>query len=292
VKVINIGSLNVDHVYQVDHFSRPGESLIARAYARGAGGKGANQSIAIARAGASVIHTGMIGDEGRWMLEAMAADGVSVEGVFVSEEPGGHAMIQVTPDGQNSIVVYGGTNQRLSPSHVDHALEKAEPGDLVLLQNEINQTGYAIEAAASRGLPVYLNAAPMTEAVHDYPLEKVSVFFVNETEGHELTGETDPDRIAEELLRRFAGAAVVLTLGPAGSLIADADGTVRVAAGDAVAVDTTGAGDTYIGYFMAGLCEGMSRERAAELASRAADICVSRAGAAASIPYRTELAQR
>jgi ribokinase len=223
------------------------------------------------------------------MLEAMVADGVSVEGVFVSEEAGGHAMIQVTPDGQNSIVVYGGTNQRLSPSHVDHALDKAEPGDLVLLQNEVNQTGYAIEAAASRGLQVYLNAAPMTEAVHAYPLEKVSVFFVNETEGYELTGETDPESIAGKLLRRFDRAAVVLTLGADGSMVTDANGTVRVGAGDARPVDTTGAGDTYIGYFMAGLCEGMSREQAAELASRAADICVSRAGAAASIPYRSEL---
>jgi ribokinase len=289
VKVINIGSLNVDHVYQVDHFSRPGESLIARSYARFAGGKGANQSIAIARAGASVSHTGMIGREGEWMLGPMADDGVGVGGIVVGDEAGGHAMIQVTPEGQNSIVVFGGTNQELSTNQVDQALDEAEEGDLVLLQNEINVTGYAIESAAKRGLPIFLNAAPMTEAVRDYPLDRVSVFFVNETEGFELTGQNDPDRIVARMLEQFPGAAIVLTLGPEGSLVADGKGAARIAAGDARPLDTTGAGDTYVGYFMAGLCEGMSREQAAALASAAADICVSRAGAASSIPYRREL---
>lgn len=290
MRVLNIGSLNIDHVYQVDHFSRPGESLIARSYQRGAGGKGANQSIAIARAGAGVIHCGKIGPEGTWMLDAMRADGVEVSGVMVSDKAGGHAMIQVDPQGQNSIVVYGGTNQQMTASEVDAALDIIAKDDLVLLQNEINMTAYAMSAAADRGMRVFFNAAPMTDNVKKMPLGCVSVFFVNETEGEELTGQSDPEAIVGTLLDTFPEAQVVLTLGPQGALMGGGGETIRVPAGKSSAVDTTGAGDTFVGYYMAAVCEGKTPREALDLATRAADLCVTRAGAASSIPKRKELA--
>ena len=150
MQVINIGSLNVDHVYQVDHFSRPGESLIARGYARFAGGKGANQSLAIARAGGRVLHFGKIGREGEWMIAPMQEDGVDTSRIIVSDEPGGHAMIQVDPRGQNSIVVFGGTNQRIETAEVDDVLALAALDDIVALQNEISATEHAMRRAARK----------------------------------------------------------------------------------------------------------------------------------------------
>ncbi len=289
MRVINIGSLNVDHVYQVDHFSRPGESLIARGYARFAGGKGANQSLAIARAGAGVLHVGKIGREGEWMIAPMKADGVDVSRVVVSDEPGGHAMIQVDRDGQNSIVVFGGTNQQIEPADVDAALAAAARDDIVALQNETNVTAHAMRRAAERSLRVFFNAAPFTDAVRSYPLELVSSFFINEVEGKELTGERAPEAIASAMIAKYPSAEVVLTLGSEGALWGKGPLRERVPAVRVKVVDTTGAGDTFIGYTLAGICQGMPIRRALESATRAAAICVSRRGAAASIPRRREL---
>ncbi len=287
--VVNIGSLNVDHVYQVDHFSRPGESLIARGYRRFAGGKGANQSLAIARAGGKVTHVGKIGREGDWMIAPMRADGVDTSRIVVADAPGGHAMIQVDSDGQNSIVVFGGTNQQIEASEIDAALAVAEADDIVALQNEINMTAQAMHRAAERSLRVCFNAAPFTDAIRGYPLELVSLFFINETEGEELTGRSDPDGIVSAMIARYPRADVVLTLGKKGALWGGGRERVRVPIVDAPVVDTTGAGDTLVGYTLAGLCEGLPMRRALELATHAAAVCVSRAGAAASIPYRREL---
>jgi ribokinase len=289
MRVINIGSLNVDHVYQVDHFARPGESLIARGYARFAGGKGANQSLAIARAGAGVTHVGKIGREGEWMIARMREDGVDVSRIVVSDAPGGHAMIQVDGGGQNSIVVFGGTNQQIEPAEVDAALAAAGPEDIVALQNETNVTGYAIRRASERALRVCLNAAPFTDAVRSYPLERVSLFFINEVEGKELTGESDPEAIVSAMIAKYPSADVVLTLGRDGAVWGSGALRERVPALQVKVVDTTGAGDTFIGYALAGICRGMPIRRALETATRAAAICVSRAGAAASIPYGREL---
>ena len=289
MKIVNIGSLNVDHVYQVDHFSRPGESLISRSYARFAGGKGANQSMALARAGGRVLHCGKIGEEGRWMVAPMAADGVDVTLVRVSDQPGGHAVIHVDPDGQNSIVVYGGTNQQFGPQEVSEALGRAEEGDLVLLQNEINAVALALRMCGERGLFVAFNAAPMTQQVADYPLEHVSLFFVNETEGRDLVGSAEPDAIIDALLTRFPRAQIVVTLGADGAAYRDGATRGVVPARRVQPVDTTGAGDTFIGYAMTGLAEGLGLPAALELATEAAALCVTRAGAAASIPYRREL---
>jgi ribokinase len=289
MRVITIGSLNVDHVYQVDHFSRPGESLIAQGYRRFAGGKGANQSLAVARAGGRVLHFGKIGREGEWMLGPMKADGVDTSRIIVGDSPGGHAMIQVDPRGQNSIVVFGGTNQQLEPAEVDAVLALAAADDIVALQNEVNVSAHAMREAARRGLRICFNAAPFTDAIRGYPLELVTLFFINETEGEELTGRSEAEAIVFAMIAKYPHADVVLTLGKEGALWGRGMERERVGAVDVTVVDTTGAGDTFIGYALAGLCEGMPMQRALQLATRAAAVCVSRAGAAASIPYRREL---
>jgi len=291
MRVLNFGSLNIDHVYRVDRISRPGETISAESYSRFAGGKGGNQSVAVARAGCPVAHVGKIGPEGRWLLDGMKKDGVDVSRTVVSDQPGGHAVIQVDAEGENSIVIFGGTNRQITRGEIDSALAEAGGDDMVLLQNEINRIPYIIERADSLGLPVFFNPAPMHEEVLSYPLAKVSVFFINESEGEALTGQTGASGIVAGMLERFPGAEIVLTMGKRGLLYGSREqGRIRrEIERDVPVVDSTGAGDTFIGYYTAAIGMGRGVEEALAYANLAASYCVTRSGAAASIPYASDL---
>jgi ribokinase len=289
MQVLNFGSLNVDHVYRVEHIARPGETIAGNAYARYAGGKGANQSVALARAGTVVRHAGRLGPEGEWLRDRMAADGVNVDLVTVGTSPGGHAIIQVDAQGQNSIVLFGGANQENSDADVARAIATCSRNDILLLQNEINVTAELIAAGHAAGLTVCLNPAPMTDAVHAFPLDRVGIFVVNEHEGEALSGKTEPDAIAAALVDRYPHARVVLTLGADGVLYRCGSRALRVKAYRVKAVDTTAAGDTFIGFFLAGLTEAMPADRAIDLGCRAAALSVTRPGAMDSIPSRADV---
>jgi ribokinase len=286
MRILNFGSLNIDHVYRVPHFVRPGETLSSDSYQQFAGGKGFNQSVALARAGATVFHAGKIGPEGGWLLEILREAGASTDYVFVEETPTGHALIQVEESGENAIILYGGANRTISPADVDQVLGHFAPGDFLLLQNEISSMAQIITRGSERGLRIVFNPAPMEATVLDYPLEAVSLFIVNEGEGQALTGESEPGAILAAMRGRFPRAATVLTLGAAGAIYADETVRVEVPAVVVKAVDTTAAGDTFTGYFLAALSSGEAVEAALHLAAKAAAICVTRPGAADSIPLR------
>jgi len=289
VKIINIGSMNIDHVYSVDHFVRPGETLESTAYALFSGGKGANQSVAISRAGARVMHVGKIGPEGGWLREKLRASGVDVRLVESVDTPTGHAVIQVNREGENAIIIHGGANRTFGESDIIEAFDAADAGDCLLLQNEINGIERVLRMAAERELTVAFNPAPMTDAVKTYPLELVDIFLVNELEGEALTGEKSPEAIVNAMQQRYPGSRTVLTLGCEGVVYADKEKRVKADALKVEAVDTTGAGDTFIGYFLAELSRGSSIENALQIAVRASALCVTRAGAADSIPSMEEL---
>lgn len=288
MRILNFGSVNIDMVYRVDHFVRPGETIAARSFGRFAGGKGFNQSTALARAGADVSHFGHVGGDGRWLKEALAADGADVSLLGVLDDaPTGHAVIQVDAAGQNCIVIEGGANRRFSADDLRKALDGFGPGDMVLMQNETALVADMIAMAAAKGLSVAFNPAPMTADVAGYPLDKVDLFFVNETEAAELAGvATDaPETLLDALARRFPKATVVLTLGSRGAVAREPGGAdVSVAARKVAAVDTTAAGDTFIGYFLAERQRGASLAQAMERATAAAAWCVAHEGAAPSIP--------
>ena len=289
-RILNFGALNIDHVYQVDHISRPGETLVGSNYARFAGGKGANQSVAIARAGGSVAHVGKVGTEGQWMVRNMQSDGVDVSRIVISDRPGGHAIIQVDRKGENSIVVYGGTNREISEAEIREAFAHALESDLILVQNEINNIPLIMEQASRRSLPVYFNAAPMLSEVRSYPLEFVHTFFINETEGEALTGTSKEERIIEEMLALYPRAHVILTLGTRGVIYSDSQKLVRRDVERKVkVVDTTGAGDTFVGYYMAAIGGGEDVEEALQAAGVAAAYCVTQSGANDSIPSASDL---
>lgn len=289
MRVLNFGSLNIDHVYQVDHVVRPGETIPSGGYQIFAGGKGANQSAALARAGAAVFHAGRVGPEGAWLVEKLAGLGVAMEFTLAGDTPTGHALIQVDTAGRNAIVLFPGANQELTPSQVDTALASFGAGDLLVLQNETNLVPYLIEGAKARGLRVCLNPAPFTPQVNTYPLGLVDILVLNEIEGNGLSGAEDTEGILAGLAGRLPSCQVVLTLGAQGVAFRAPGESFTVPAHPAEVVDTTAAGDTFLGYYLARLAAGSSPRVAVEVAVRAAALCVSRPGAMDSIPRADEV---
>ncbi|AVM45091.1 MAG TPA: ribokinase [Lentisphaeria bacterium] len=289
-KIVCLGSLNLDHVYRLDHFVRPGETLGSESYSVGCGGKGLNQSIALARAGAPVMHAGRIGHDGGILRSALEAAGVDVSLLVEGDVPTGHAIIQVDAKGENAIILYGGANRRITEVEIDAALDAVGDG-ILLLQNEINSLGTILEKAHARGIRTAFNFAPFDpEDAKTLPLGLLSYLIVNEIEGAGVAGVAEPEAILRTLKERYPGCRVILTLGKAGAAFLGDDGVmVPVPPCPAEVVDTTSAGDTFIGYLFAGLLEGMELKAAMELAGRASAITVSRAGAADSIPFRKEL---
>jgi len=288
-RIVNFGSLNIDHVYRVEHFVRPGETVPSLGYEQYAGGKGGNQSLALARAGADVFHAGKTGAEGAWLKELLAENGVNTDNVEITEGPGGHAVIQVNPEGENAIVLYGGSNREITPDDAKRVLAGFGPGDFLLSQNEISSIPEIITIGAERGLDIFFNPAPMSPEVLDYPLEAVKFFIINETEGEGLTGETEPERILDVMAGKFPEASVVLTLGERGAVYRDSSRSLNVPASKVQPVDTTAAGDTFIGYFLAQIMTGRDTEEALKAACCAAAVCVTKAGAADSIPWKEEV---
>jgi ribokinase len=289
MSILNLGSLNVDRVLAVDHLAAAGETIAARSLAMFAGGKGANQSVALARAGAQVAHAGKIGADGAWMLEKLAVEGVDTSLVEVGPGSTGQAIIQVDAAGENSIVIWPGANDEITPDDVDRTLAAAPPGSWLLVQNETSSVDYAIRSAHQLGLLVALNPAPFNQRAREYPLELVHLLCVNQTEGAALTGEHAAERMADALADRLRDCEILLTLGASGARYRHGDVDLQCAAPRVAAVDTTAAGDTFLGYFLAARAAGSDPAACLQRACRAAAVCVTRPGAMDSIPRSHEI---
>ena len=292
MNVVNFGSLNLDHVYAVDHFCRAGETIHTAGYTQNAGGKGLNQSVAAARAGAEVLHAGAVGAEGRFMAELLREAGVDTSLLREVEGPSGHTVIEVNAAGQNRIIVYGGANRSMTEDYIERVLAAAQPDDLVLLQNEVNLVPEIMRRAKEKGLRVVFNPSPMPENLNELPLSCVSLFMVNEIEAAQLAGtaaDAEYEATLTALRKKYPHAAVVMTVGADGVLYEDEAERLRLPAFKVQAVDTTAAGDTFCGYFLAAVCAGKSAETALKEASAASAIAVSRAGAAPSVPTADEV---
>ena len=287
-KVLNFGSLNMDHVYKVKHFVMPGETLSSENLQHFCGGKGLNQSIALARAGANVYHAGAIGEDGMVLKKQLEEDGVDISYLKIRESVGtGHAMIQVDEKGQNCILLYGGANQSITKEQVDDTLKNFQAGDYLLLQNEINELAYIMEQAGRIGMKIFLNPSPCNEIIDSLPLDLVDTFLLNEIEGEQISGEKE--KILDAMFERYPNAHIILTLGSEGAVYGWKGQQIFQKAEKVTAVDTTAAGDTFTGYYLAAVSAGKEAAEALQLASRAAAIAVTRQGAVPSIPYQREL---
>ena len=292
MKIINFGSLNIDKVCSVEEFVQPGETIMATGYSVNAGGKGLNQSVAAARAGAQVLHAGAVGSDGLFLKEILADAGADVSCLRVMDTESGWAFIEVNSKGQNRIIVSAGTNRMYTEEYIKNVLEKAEAGDFVLLQNEINMVGEIIRLSHEKGCRVVFNASPIPGKPEELPLELVDIFMVNELEAAALAGtsaEGDFRDILKALQKKYPKAAIVMTLGKDGVLYGYKEEFYSHPIFKVNAVDTTAAGDTFCGYFLAALCAGKSVEMALREASAASAMAVSAKGAAPSIPVHSAM---
>ena len=288
-KLVNLGSLCVDNVYRVGSIAAAGETVASASHDVFPGGKGLNQSIAAARAGAQVVHVGCVGGDGDWLRDTLAAEGVDVSGVRIVDGSSGHAVIQVNDRGENAIVIAGGANRTLDNADVERALDQVRADDWLLLQNEINDLEEVLRLACERRCRLAFNVAPVDGREAGYDLADVHLLIVNEIEAAALAGTTDPPTAAKLLRDRLPNAEVVLTLGKDGLIHAGANGLSRLAAYPVQAMDETAAGDAFIGFLMAALLAGDNIEPALRMGSAAGALAATKAGAASSIPTLTEV---
>lgn len=284
MKILNFGSINIDFVYTLPHFVQPGETISSTAFQTFIGGKGCNQSAAIAKAGVDVFHAGNISESGLFIKTQLEKWKVNTDFINLVEEATGHAIIQVNDSGENAIIIHGGANRTISDTQIDSTLAHFGQGDFLILQNEISRIETIIAKAKAKGMIVFFNPAPMTAAVLNYPLHLVDYFIVNETEGQQLTGETDTTAIIHNMKNTYPNAAILLTLGKKGAIYTKGEQWLEQAAFEVPTVDTTAAGDTFIGYFVAMLQQGKTITTALSTASRAAALTVTQKGGAVSIP--------
>lgn len=289
MKILNLGSMNLDLVYGVDHIVAPGETEASRSMNSYLGGKGMNQSVALAKAGAEVWQGGMIGEDGQPFLDACGVYGIHAEYIRKIDGKSGHAIIQIDKNAQNSILLFGGANRRLTEEYVNEMLGQFGAEDLLLLQNEVNLMPYIVDRAQERGMTIVLNPSPFDGALREVDLNKIDLFILNEVEGEQITGVQEPVDMIQAMRKKFPEAKIVLTLGEDGAIYADQKELFVQTAFSVSAVDTTAAGDTFTGYFLAGLAEGMPVPEIMRMSAMASAIAVTQSGAVPSIPWREEV---
>ena len=295
MKILSFGSLNIDYVYSVPHFVKKGETLSAKELNVYTGGKGLNQSIALARAGVETYQAGAIGTDGMFLLEQLKEAGVKTDLVKILDDVRtGNAIIQNDDEGDNCIVLFGGANQAITKEQVDEVFKDFTNEDYLLIQNEINELSYIVEKAKEEGMKIILNPSPMTEKIMKLPLDQIDYFILNEIEAMQILEMDKPEEIdgkyiASLLHERFKDATIVLTLGSEGSVCISDDEYVEQSIYKVKAIDTTAAGDTYTGYFIAGILNGKTIKESMDIASKASAIAVTRQGAAPSIPVLEEV---
>lgn len=320
MKILNFGSLNIDYVYSVDHFVNKGETLSSDGLHVYSGGKGLNQSIAMSRAGAEVYHAGAVGEDGRFLIELLESAGVNTEYIQVlSDVRTGNAIIQNDVQGDNCILLYSGANRAVTREMADEVLKHFDQGDWLVLQNEISEIPYIVRRAHEKGMKIILNPSPMDEKIFQIPLDDIDCLILNEVEALGLISNADCDNqepdgnaIMKMLKEKFPDMEILLTLGEKGSVYCGRAGSgcdesgIGMTGGKSSSgmpggenvlhqeaykvqvVDTTAAGDTFTGYFLAQRMNGADAKQALAMASAASAIAVSRKGAAPSIPEREE----
>lgn len=289
MRILNFGSMNLDYVYCVEHFAMPGETLAVEDQHIHPGGKGLNQSVALARAGAMVSHAGCMGVGGQSLVALLNRSGVDTTWVRPVDVLQGNAVIQVDRKGENSILLYGGSNRAVTRQQVDETLSHFSSGDYLVLQNEISCLDYLVQQGAKRGMILVLNPSPFEDSLRTLDYDAISWLFVNEIEACQISGGQKPEQAWQAFHERYPQMNLLLTMGSAGSVCFTPDGVIRQPIFHVEAVDTTGAGDTYTGYFLAALAAGMPLEVCMRRAAMASAIAVSRQGASSAIPSAQEV---
>lgn len=284
MKILNFGSCNIDYVYNVSEFVKAGETVSALSTSEHPGGKGLNQAVAAAKAGGNVFFAGNIGVDGIFLKELLENSGVDTKYLKINKARTGNAIIQIDENGENCIIVSAGANALLNEAYIKSVTADFVRGDICMLQNETPCTDFIIKQAKACGMTVIWNPSPMNEKITDSAIGMCDYIIANKTEGKALTGKEEPDDILKALFKKYPHTKTVLTLGKNGSIYSDGTDTVKQPSFKADPVDTTGAGDTFTGYFTAMISKGKTAAEALKTASAAAAIATEKQGAASSIP--------
>lgn len=276
----NLGSINADKFYYLSHLPVGGETLAAHRFRQGLGGKGANMSVAAARGAGRVAHIGAVGADGKWAVDRLLEYGVDTRHIAQVDVPTGHANINVDEGGENNIVLYSGANHAIRKQLIGAALTEASPGDVLLMQNETNGQLYAAKTAKTLGLRLAYAAAPFSKQAVLEIIDQIDLLIMNEVEAKQLQEATGKD------LSDLPVQDIIVTLGSEGCRwVSNLGRTDRSFATYSVdVVDTTGAGDTFTGYLVAGLDRGLAMPAAIGLAMQASALMVMREGTADVIP--------
>ena len=289
MKILNFGSLNIDKVYAVEEIVKGGETIDSISFSESVGGKGLNQSIAVAKAGGNIMHAGCVGKDGEILLQALKDNNVDTSLIKTVETASGQAIIQVDKHGQNCIILFHGANYEVDKAYIDGVMQDFAQGDILILQNEISNIDYIIEVAKAKQMKIYLNPSPINENLNKYNIQAIDGIFVNEHEGAYLAGKEKVEDILDSLASKYPELEIILTFGDKGAYYRHKDINIFQPAYKVDAVDTTAAGDTFTGYFIALRQQGKSIEESLQKASKASSITVSRKGASISIPKIAEV---
>ncbi|QAT50040.1 ribokinase [Caproiciproducens sp. NJN-50] len=291
MKILCFGSMNFDHIYNVSGFVSPGETCSALSVENHCGGKGFNQAVAVARAGRKVCLAGCIGTDGAEFLEKCAEIGVDSTYIRTLSVPTGSAVIQIDRRGENCILLFGGANQAVSRKMIDETLTHFGPGDVLIVQNEISNLSYLIGQADRAGLRIALNPSPMNEGITEKMLETASWLFVNEVEARQIAREATEKACLGQLQRICPRGTVVMTMGKNGVYcVQNGEILYQDAFPSVKPVDTTAAGDTFTGYFLAAALENNDTREALRIAAAASALSITKKGAFDSIPTMAEVA--
>lgn len=290
MKVLNIGSINIDYSYKVNHFAKKGETISSKNLEIFSGGKGLNQSIALKRAGVDVYHFGLIGKDGifiKQLLDNMQIDTRFVK--IVEDARTGNAIIQTDDEGDNCIILYQGANYCFDEKIIDEVIDKFSEGDFVVLQNEINKISYIIEKAYKKGMKIVLNPSPINEQISQINLNYIHCIILNEVEARYFTKSEKVEDILLDLKNKMPNSEIILTVGEKGSFYIKDNQNFRKDAYKVNVVDTTSAGDTFLGYYLGSKINGLEVSKCIEIATKAAAIAVSKKGSSSSIPFKEEV---
>lgn len=292
-RVLVYSSLNIDSTFYVDHINMAAETQSSSGFRKSAGGKGANQSGALAKAGAKVFFAGKAGEDGKFIIDKLNSIGVDTRFVFHTDSGSGQAIIQLDRNGQNSIILYGGGNLQIEKEEIDRVLDFFDEEDYLVLDGEINNLAYIMEKAYSKKMRICVNPSPINDEVLKLDLNKADFIIVNEIEGAALCNiqSDDYETLCKTLSTKYCNSMIILTAGANGEYVAYNGCFFHHKADKTVVRDTTGAGDTFLGYFIACTANGVCPEKAVETASHAASLACSREGALDSIPSYNEINQ-
>lgn len=289
MKVLNFGSLNLDYVYRLKDFPLPGETITSLSHSKYCGGKGLNQSIALRRSGLTVYHAGMVGPDGECLRQLLQEEGVDTTHIGTASQVTGHAIIQVNKKGQNCIILFQGANYQIQDQMIEQVLQEFGPRDILVLQNEINHLDHIITAAHQRGMIILFNPAPFSPQVLSLPLDEVDYFILNETEAQGFAQTEGTQAAVEKLQQSYPHKHIIVTLGEYGSCYLHNGQAVFSGIYDVPVVDTTAAGDTFIGYLVHGIVTQQDMAHTLQFAAKASALAVMQAGASVSIPTLSQV---